>query len=103
MSPDLYRLCFGVHAFVPLMSFMQVYVIGFVYGWLGYWVFNFLFSWRDLNWEKRLRGRFFQFSPVQVSAECMRWWLERGIHAYVSPFNEKMGSFSIDVYCQIPL
>jgi hypothetical protein len=81
MSPRLYRFCFGVHAFIPFMLFMQAYTIGCVYGWLGYWVFNFLFSWTDLNWEGRLRNRFFQFSPVYVSAECMRWWLEKGINS----------------------
>lgn len=80
MSPRIYRLCFGIHSFIPFMLFMRSYTIGIVYGWLGYRVFNFLFNWTDLNWEKRLRSRFFQFSPVYVSAECMRWWLEKGSH-----------------------
>jgi hypothetical protein len=38
-----------------------------------------LFTWSDLNWELRLRNRLFQFSPVYVSAECMRWWLGKGM------------------------
>lgn len=53
---------------------------GRIYGWLGYRVFNYLFSWTDLRWERRLRNGFFQFSPVYVSSECMRWWLGRGKH-----------------------
>src|ERR1035438_7836590 len=28
-------------------------------------------------WDRGLRDRMFQFSPVYVSAESMRWWLGR--------------------------
>jgi hypothetical protein len=79
MSTRVYRACFGIHSFIPFMMIMHAIVPGPVYGWLGYRVFNYLFSWTDLNWEQRLRNRFFQFSPVYVSAECMRWWLGKGI------------------------
>jgi len=92
MSPGVYRLCFGVHSFIPFMLFMQSYTMGRVYGWLGYRVFNFLFSWSDMNWEKRLRSRLFQFSPVYVSAECMRWWLGNGTKLCISKPNSKMDS-----------
>lgn len=79
MSTRIYRMCFGIHSFIPFMMVMHRLTPGPVYGWLGYRVFNYLFSWTDLNWELRLRNRFFQFSPVFVSAECMRWWLGKGI------------------------
>ena len=79
MSARLYRAVFGVHSFIPLMMVIHRFMPGSVYGWLGYRVFSYLFSWTDLRWERRLRNRFFQFSPVYVSAECMRWWLGRGI------------------------
>jgi hypothetical protein len=48
-----------------------------LYGWLGYKVFSFLFSWTDARWDRELKARMFQFSPVYVSAESMRWWLGR--------------------------
>ena len=79
MSNSIYRLCFGIHSFIPFMLVMHAVTPGPIYGWLGYRVFNYLFCWSDLNWEKRLRNRFFQFSPVYVSSECMRWWLGKGI------------------------
>jgi hypothetical protein len=44
---------------------------------LGYRVFSFLFDWTDDRWDLGLRDRFFQFAPVYVSAETMRWWLGR--------------------------
>ena len=80
MSPRIYRTFFGVKAFIPLMMIIHAILPGKVYGWLGYRVFNYLFTWTDLRWERRLRNRFFQFSPVYVSSEAMRWWLGRGIY-----------------------
>jgi hypothetical protein len=44
---------------------------------MGYRVFVFLFNWTDDRWERDLRARMFQFAPVYVSAESMRWWLGR--------------------------
>lgn len=84
MSTRMYRAFFGIHAFIPLMMMIHSFMPGSLYGWLGYRVFNFLFGWKDLNWERRLRNRFFQFSPVYVSSECMRWWLGRGTHPLIS-------------------
>jgi hypothetical protein len=40
-------------------------------------VFSFLFDWTDTRWDRGLRDRLFQFSPVYVSSESMRWWLGR--------------------------
>jgi pimeloyl-ACP methyl ester carboxylesterase len=75
ISPRMFRLVFGIHAFIPVMMFMQRHVPRKLYGALGYRVFAFLFGWSDLRWDRGLRDRFFQFAPVYVSAENMRWWL----------------------------
>lgn len=76
--PDaLFRLIFGIHAFIPLMLTMHRLLPGTLYGAMGYRVFAFLFNWTDDRWERDLRDRMFQFAPVYVSAESMRWWLGR--------------------------
>lgn len=77
ISPALFRMVFGIHAFIPLMPKMHVLLPPRIYGFLGYHVFRFLFNWTDLRWEKDLRDRLFQWAPSYVSAESMRWWLGR--------------------------
>ncbi|KAI2614656.1 alpha/beta-hydrolase [Hypoxylon fragiforme] len=77
ISPDLFRVMFGIHAFIPLMMTMHSIMPPGLYGWLGYTVFSFLFDWTDIRWDRGLRNRMFQFAPVYVSAESMRWWLGR--------------------------
>ncbi|RPB27645.1 alpha/beta-hydrolase [Terfezia boudieri ATCC MYA-4762] len=77
VSPGMFRLIFGIHAFIPMMMWFQRYMPGRLYGKLGYRVFSFLFKWTDIRWDRGLRDRFFRFSPVYVSAESMRWWLGR--------------------------
>lgn len=77
ISPALFRLMFGIHAFIPFMMQMHRLLHPRVYGWLGYKVFSFLFDWTDARWDRGLRDRMFQFAPVYVSAESMRWWLGR--------------------------
>lgn len=77
ISPGMFRLMFGIHAFIPLMMDMHWLLNAKVYGWLGYKVFAFLFNWTDERWDRGLRDRMFQFAPVYVSAESMRWWLGR--------------------------
>ncbi|KAH8675823.1 Alpha/Beta hydrolase protein [Xylariales sp. PMI_506] len=77
ISPALFRVMFGIHSFIPLMMTMHSIVPAGVYGWLGYKVFSFLFNWTDTRWDRGLRDRMFQFAPVYVSAESMRWWLGR--------------------------
>lgn len=77
ISPGLFRIFFGIHAFIPFMMTMHRLLPGKIYGALGYRVFSFLFNWTDDRWEKDLRDRMFQFAPVYVSAESMRWWLGR--------------------------
>ena len=77
ISPGMFRIMFGIHAFIPFMMTMHRLLPGRLYGALGYRVFSFLFNWSDTRWDLGLRDRFFQFSPVYVSAESMRWWLGR--------------------------
>lgn len=59
------------------MMTMHALLPGKLYGALGYRVFSFLFNWTDDRWEQDLRDRMFQFAPVYVSSESMRWWLGR--------------------------
>ncbi|EGX90843.1 ab-hydrolase associated lipase, putative [Cordyceps militaris CM01] len=75
LSPALFRLVFGIHAFIPFMMQMHGLVPPKMYGWLGYTVFSYLLGCSDGRWDRGLRDRFFQFAPVYVSAETMRWWL----------------------------
>lgn len=77
ISPGMFRAVFGIHAFIPFMMIMHSILPPRFYGAMGYRVFSFLFNWTDDRWEKDLRDRMFQFAPVYVSAESMRWWLGR--------------------------
>ncbi|KAL5872454.1 hypothetical protein ACKVWC_008082 [Pyricularia oryzae] len=77
ITPSMFRLMFGIHAFIPFMMTMHSVINPRIYGKLGYKVFSFLFNWTDTRWDRGLRDRFFQFAPVYVSAESMRWWLGR--------------------------
>ncbi|KKZ61603.1 hypothetical protein EMCG_03849 [[Emmonsia] crescens] len=73
-----FRLVFGIHAFIPLMLTMHTFLPASLYATMGYMVFSYLFKWSDARWDRGLRPRFFQFSPIYASAECMRWWLGKG-------------------------
>lgn len=75
ISPGMFRVMFGIHSFIPFMMTMHSFLPARLYGALGYRVFSFLFNWTDDRWDQGLRNRFFQFAPVYVSAESMRWWL----------------------------
>ncbi|KAL8948859.1 MAG: hypothetical protein Q9222_004987 [Ikaeria aurantiellina] len=77
ISPGMFRLMFGIHAFIPFMMTMHRWLPGSLYGVMGYRVFSFLFGWTDTRWDRGLRNRMFQFAPVYVSSESMRWWLGR--------------------------
>lgn len=77
ITPAMFRMMFGIHAFIPIMMTMHEILNPRLYGWLGYKVFSFLFDWSDSRWDRGLRDRMFQFAPVYVSAESMRWWLGR--------------------------
>lgn len=75
LSPSMFRLVFGIHSFIPLMMTVRRYFPPRIYGTFAYWMFSFLFGWSDARWERDLRHRMFQFAPVYISAETMRWWL----------------------------
>ena len=77
ISPAAFRVVFGLHAFIPFMMTMHARLPARLYGAMGYRVFAFLFGWTDDRWDRGLRDRLFQFAPVYVSAESMRWWLGR--------------------------
>lgn len=77
ITPAMFRMMFGIHAFIPIMMTMHGILHPKAYGWLGYKVFSFLFDWSDTRWDRGLKDRMFQFAPVYVSAESMRWWLGR--------------------------
>ena len=77
ITPAMFRLVFGIHAFIPFMMTMHKVLPGKLYGAMGYRVFSFLFDWTDSRWDRGLRDRMFQFAPVYVSSESMRWWLGR--------------------------
>ncbi|GAO49634.1 hypothetical protein G7K_3783-t1 [Saitoella complicata NRRL Y-17804] len=83
LSPSMFRIFFGIHAFIPFMVWMNKLLVGrarflgVLYGYLGYLVFAFLFGWSDRRWDRGLRSRFFAFAPCYVSAESMRWWMGR--------------------------
>lgn len=77
ITPAMFRMMFGIHAFIPFMMTMHKILHPRLYGWLGYKVFSFLFNWTDTRWDRDLKDRMFQFAPVYVSAESMRWWLGR--------------------------
>ena len=75
ITPAMFRIMFGIHSFIPFMMAMHKLLPPRLYGWMGYKVFWFLFNWSDNRWDRGLRDRMFQFAPVYVSAESMRWWL----------------------------
>ena len=77
VSPGVFRIIFGIHAFIPLMMFAHRILPARSYSWMAYHVFSYLFSWSDSRWDRGLRDRLFQWAPVYVSAESMRWWLGR--------------------------
>ncbi|KAI9662117.1 MAG: hypothetical protein M1831_002813 [Alyxoria varia] len=77
ITPNMFRVVFGLHAFIPFMMHMHSVLPARFYGAMGYRVFSFLFGWTDDRWELDLRNRAFQFAPTYVSSESMRWWLGR--------------------------
>ncbi|KAL4908794.1 hypothetical protein BDW74DRAFT_145345 [Aspergillus multicolor] len=75
ISPAAFRLVFGIHSFIPFMVTVRRWLHARIYGKLGYIVFSYLFNWSDTRWDYGLRDRMFQFAPVYVSTETIRWWL----------------------------
>ncbi|KAL2834024.1 Alpha/Beta hydrolase protein [Aspergillus pseudoustus] len=75
IPPNAFRLVFGIHSFIPFMLTVRRHLHARIYGKLGYTVFSHLFNWSDARWDYGLRDRMFQFAPVYVSTETIRWWL----------------------------
>ncbi|KAF1808055.1 alpha/beta-hydrolase [Eremomyces bilateralis CBS 781.70] len=75
LPPQVFRMVFGIHAFIPAMLTFQKLLPSAIYGRLGYKVFTYLFEWTDERWERDLVPRYFLQSPVYISAESMAWWL----------------------------
>lgn len=75
ISPATFRLFFGIHSFIPFMVTVRRWLHPRIYGKAGYFVFSYLFNWSDTRWDYGLRDRMFQFAPVYVSTETIRWWL----------------------------
>ena len=77
LSPSLWRVCFGKHAFLnpfmPVMNHVPMSTVSAV----GYPLFHYLFKWSDRNWDAGLRKRSFMWAPTYVSSEHMRWWVGR--------------------------
>ncbi|KAK7203115.1 lipase [Myxozyma melibiosi] len=72
---SIYHAFLGIHAFIPAMIDLRLLLPTRALTFCSYVMFHFLFDWSDERWEKALEGRMFQFSPVYISAESMRWWL----------------------------
>ncbi|CCD26777.1 sterol esterase NDAI_0I02080 [Naumovozyma dairenensis CBS 421] len=67
---------FGTKSFIPLMMTMRSIMLGTkLYSFLSYIMFNYLFDWNDILWDRPLRNRHFLFSPVHISVKLMEWWL----------------------------
>ncbi|EAW19023.1 putative ab-hydrolase associated lipase [Aspergillus fischeri NRRL 181] len=81
IPPDIFRTIFGIHAFIPIMMTVHRFLHPRIYGALGYHVFAHLFGWSDVRWDRGLRDRMFQFAPVYISSETIRWWLGQGCFA----------------------
>lgn len=67
---------FGTKSFIPLMMFMRNIGVGSkIFSFFSYIMFNYMFDWNDILWDKKLRDRNFLFSPVSISVKLMQWWL----------------------------
>ena len=70
------RWVFGNKSFVPMMMEMRNLLAGHkIFSFLSYVMFNYLFNWNDILWDRPLRDRHFLFSPVHISVKLMQWWL----------------------------
>lgn len=67
---------FGKRSFMPLMMQMRNLAAGLKpFSFFSYIMFNYLFDWNDVLWDRCLRDRHFLFSPVHISVKLMQWWL----------------------------
>lgn len=67
---------FGKRSFIPLMMQMRNLAAGTKpFSFFSYIMFNYLFDWNDILWDRCLRDRHFLFSPIHISVKLMQWWL----------------------------
>lgn len=84
---------FGDKSFVPLMMEMRDIMAGHkIFSFLSYVMFNFLFNWNDILWDRPLRDRHFLFSPVHISVKLMQWWLS------LDPLKSSFKTFAEDMF-----
>ncbi|KAG0147894.1 hypothetical protein CROQUDRAFT_655468 [Cronartium quercuum f. sp. fusiforme G11] len=69
-----WRRFFGVLDFMPIMRLSADYLPGKLFGFFGYQMFAFLFSWTDQNWLMRRKTKMFRFVPTPVSSAGIFWW-----------------------------
>ncbi|EFP80426.1 uncharacterized protein PGTG_06382 [Puccinia graminis f. sp. tritici CRL 75-36-700-3] len=69
-----WRRFFGILDFLPIMSLCVDYLPSSIFGFLGYQMFAFLFSWTDRNWLLRRKLKMFRFTPSPVSSAGIFWW-----------------------------
>ncbi|KAI8850921.1 hypothetical protein BC829DRAFT_415644 [Chytridium lagenaria] len=74
---DLFRVLFGVKAFLPIMTFVQKFFPPYLFATLAYHMFHYLFGWTDTNWDPRNKSSYFQFTPRPQSSKaihhCPKW------------------------------
>ena len=81
LSPWYFRLIFGIHSFIPLLMKIHATLPGKLYGKLCYPIFSDRNGSDVENWDRGLRDRMSQVSPVYLCAESMLWWLGNGCFA----------------------
>ncbi|PLW14687.1 hypothetical protein PCANC_18350 [Puccinia coronata f. sp. avenae] len=69
-----WRRFFGILDFLPIMSLCVDWLPSSIFGFLGYQMFAFLFSWTDRNWLLRRKLKMFRFTPSPVSSAGIFWW-----------------------------
>ena len=66
--------CFGMDAFIPIMSRVQALLPASLFSLMAYNMFSHLFGWSDTNWLKSRKRRYFQFTPRPMSSKLMLHW-----------------------------
>lgn len=96
LSPTWYNIFFGVNSFMPIMMKVRGLIYDYkIFGFLSYAMFSFLFDWNDNLWNRSLIAYHFLFSPVYVSSQLMKWWLNRdGFFNCKSVLNDEEQWFS---------
>ncbi|KAJ3163731.1 hypothetical protein HK101_000599, partial [Irineochytrium annulatum] len=84
---SLFRRLFGVKAFLPIMSVVQVYFPPYIFAALAYHMFHYLFGWTDTNWDPRNKSSYFQFTPRPQSSKALHHWAQMGKAGVIGAFH----------------